>query len=414
MAISHDPPSVLIGPGDFHTGPYYIIISGLPERTSWQDVKDFVKSQIPWKLDIYVSIFGKRQDSGWVRVIGFKAFNHVRRVLGESLFRGREILAHNPGYDESGTGLVLVRAPFFRDRSLFINPEALTDPTTPSAAGSVQAVKGEYTITATTIPTASNAPSERSYSGQPQIHTAPSGVQFPPTPPNTPKASRSISDPSLSSSGKLSPSRFRKLAITWRREDEQADPTPSSSAVLLSPSTQEKMGSQIKAELTTILSSSSSGAGAGGSAGGLADPLETLECFPGVALATFSSHELARKAIKVLRQSDLLNARPVIDEISPPAELTEKGKNKRAGGSSKRGAGAGAGGGRTVSAPVATAAEPGVVSLSDAFHKQTNGNQGQDKETSPTLTTSTSALTTPAAATPKTSRVLVVNGSWKI
>lgn len=29
MAISHDPPSVLIGPGDFHTGPYYIIISGV-------------------------------------------------------------------------------------------------------------------------------------------------------------------------------------------------------------------------------------------------------------------------------------------------------------------------------------------------------------------------------------------------
>lgn len=98
MAISHDPPSVLIGPGDFHTGPYYIIISGvsvllshnllslnlqasqLPERTSWQDVKDFIKSQIPWKLDIYVSIFGKRQDSGWVRVIGFKAFNHVRSM----------------------------------------------------------------------------------------------------------------------------------------------------------------------------------------------------------------------------------------------------------------------------------------------------------------------------------------------
>ncbi|KAJ4415835.1 hypothetical protein N0V85_002541 [Neurospora sp. IMI 360204] len=67
MAISHDPPSVLIGPGDFHTGPYYIIISGLPERTSWQDVKDFIKSQIPWKLDIYVSIFGKRQDSGWAQ-----------------------------------------------------------------------------------------------------------------------------------------------------------------------------------------------------------------------------------------------------------------------------------------------------------------------------------------------------------
>lgn len=96
--VSHDPPSVLIGPGDFHTGPYYIIISGvsvllihthlnvdlhpseLPERTSWQDVKDFIKSQIPWKLDLYVSIFGKRQDSGWVRVVGFKAFNHVRSM----------------------------------------------------------------------------------------------------------------------------------------------------------------------------------------------------------------------------------------------------------------------------------------------------------------------------------------------
>lgn len=400
MAISHDPPSVLIGPGNFHTGPYYIIISGLPERTSWQDVKDFIKSQIPWKLDIYVSIFGKRQDSGWVRVIGFKAFNHVRGVLGESLFRGREILAHNPGYDDSGTGLVLVRAPFFRDRSLFINPEALTDPTTPTVTGSVQAVE-EYTTANT--PTASNVPSERSYSGQLQAQlqaqTTPSGVHFPPTPPSTPKGPRSISEPSLSSG----PSRFRKLAITWRRED-----TKPSSTVPLSPSTQEKMGSKIKAELAIILSCSGSGP---------VDPLETLECFPGIALATFSSHELARRAIKVLRQSDLLNARPVVDEVPLP-ELTEKGKNKK-GGSSKRGAA----GGRTVSTPAAAAAaaEAGVVSQSDEFHK--TGSQAQNNKTTTPITASTSAkgttTTAPTTATSssaarKTSAVLIVNGSWKI
>ncbi|KAH7628459.1 hypothetical protein B0T09DRAFT_162067 [Sordaria sp. MPI-SDFR-AT-0083] len=407
MAISHDPPSVLIGPGDFHTGPYYIIISGLPERTSWQDVKDFIKSQIPWKLDIYVSIFGKRQDSGWVRVIGFKAFNHVRRVLGESLFRGREILAHNPGYDETGAGLVLVRAPFFRDRSLFINPEALAaDPTT---SGSAVQVAEEY-IT----PTASNPPSEQSYPGEPgqaqhvrsQVQgqgppqaTAPD-VHFPPTPPNTPKATRSTSEPSMSLSG----SRFRKLAITWREDPldptGKANPSPLPSAGPLSPSTQEEMGSSIKAELAPLLLSCSNQP---------SDPLETLECFPGTALATFISHELARRAIKVLRQSERLNARPVVDEV-PAGDLGPSQQQsqtvgigaaaKKLGSGKKISAGAGT---RTVSAPAPALAVARAGTTSPI---------GASAWGTPTTT---NTATTPAITTRKKApAVLVVNGSWKI
>ncbi|KHE80340.1 hypothetical protein GE21DRAFT_472 [Neurospora crassa] len=407
MAISHDPPSVLIGPGDFHTGPYYIIISGLPERTSWQDVKDFIKSQIPWKLDLYVSIFGKRQDSGWVRVVGFKAFNHVRRVLGESLFRGREILAHNPGYDETGTGLVLVRAPFFKDRSLFINPEALADPDT---TGSIVQAAEEY-ITATT-PIASNASSEQSYpetcatSQQAQAQAqAQLPNLFPPTPPNTPKASRSISEPSLSG--------FRKVAITWREDSisnatRKSDTHPAS-ALSLSPNTQEKMGSQIKSELAPVLARGGSGP---------MHPLETLECFPGIALATFSSHELARRAIKVLRQSERLNARPVVDEVSSREEVqaTSQGQTTAAATAGRKRVGKRrAGAGRTASAPAAAEGGSGAgagvgCDVGDGFQQTT---QGKDKETTP-LTSAKRTSTTTSTAARKTPAVLIVNGSWKI
>ncbi|EGO51783.1 hypothetical protein NEUTE1DRAFT_89512 [Neurospora tetrasperma FGSC 2508] len=378
MAISHDPPSVLIGPGDFHTGPYYIIISGLPERTSWQDVKDFIKSQIPWKLDLYVSIFGKRQDSGWVRVVGFKAFNHVR-----------------------------IRAPFFRDRSLFINPTALADPDT--AGSTVQAA--EEFITATT-PIASNASSEQSYpetcatSQQAQAQAqAQLPNLFPPTPPNTPKASRSISEPSLSG--------FRKVAITWR-EDSISNATRKSnthpaSAWPLSLNTQEKMGSQIKSELAPLLARGGSGP---------MHPLETLECFPGIALATFSSHELARRAIKVLRQSERLNARPVVDEVSSREEVqaTSQGQTTAAATAGKKRVGKRrAGAGRTASAPAAAEGGSGAgagvgCDVGDGFQQIT---QGKDKETRP-LTSAKRTSTTASTAARKTPAVLIVNGSWKI
>ena len=286
---------------------------------------------------------------------------------------------------------MLVRAPFFRDRSLFINPEAMlaADPTTPG--GSAVQVAAEEYIT----PTASKPPSEQSYPGEPPQAPV-QDVQFPPTPPNTPKATRSTSEPSMSLSG----SRFRKLAITWREDPsspigQAANPSFPSAGPPLSPSTQEEMGSTIKAELAPLLLSCSSNRSSQPS-----DPLETLECFPGTALATFSSHELARRAIKVLRQSERLNARPVVDEMEVP-ESTKKGSRvvvegkKRAG---KKGAGAGAGGGRTVSAPAATETVGSVT--------------GNDKTTMlPAEATRTTTTTTAARKTPA---VLIVNGSWKI
>ncbi|EGZ78213.1 hypothetical protein NEUTE2DRAFT_154661 [Neurospora tetrasperma FGSC 2509] len=368
MAISHDPPSVLIGSGDFHTGPYYIIISGLPERTSWQDVKDFIKSQIPWKLDLYVSIFGKRQDSGWVRVVGFKAFNHVR-----------------------------IRAPFFRDRSLFINPEALADPNTTGSI--VQAA--EESITATT-PIASNASSEQSYPetcATSQQAQAQAQAQlpnfFPPHPPTLPKPPAQSPSP---------PSRdFGNSNATRKSNTHPAFAWP------LSPNTQEKMGSQIKSELAPLLARGGSGP---------MHPLETLECFPGIALATFSSHELARRAIKVLRQSERLNARPVVDEVSSRDEMqaTSQGQTAAATAGKKRVGKRRAGAGRTASAPAAAEGGSGAgagvgCDVGDGFQQTTQ--PGKDKETMP-LTSATRTSTTTSTAARKTPAVLIVNGSWKI
>lgn len=106
------------------------------------------------------------------------------------------------------------------------------------------------------------------------------------------------------------------------------------------------MGFQIKSELAPLLARGGSGP---------MHPLETLECFPGIALATFSSHELARRAIKVLRQSERLNARPVVDEVSSREEMqaTSQGQTAAATAGKKRVGKRRAGAGRTASAPAA-------------------------------------------------------------
>lgn len=81
-----DPPSVLVGSGPLDTGPFYLIIANVPEGTTWQHVKDFVKSQVDLKrLDMYVNLHGARMDSGWIRVIGYKAFRQIKSTCSPSL-----------------------------------------------------------------------------------------------------------------------------------------------------------------------------------------------------------------------------------------------------------------------------------------------------------------------------------------
>lgn len=81
-----DLPSVLVGSGPPDTGPFYLIIANVPEGTTWQHVKDFVKSQVDLKrLDMYVNLHGARMDSGWIRVIGYKAFRQIKSMCSPSL-----------------------------------------------------------------------------------------------------------------------------------------------------------------------------------------------------------------------------------------------------------------------------------------------------------------------------------------
>ena len=141
------PPSVLIGAGDPESGPFYLIIANIPEGTTWHHVKDFVNSQADLKPDLYVNLTGVRMDSGWIRVIGYRAFRQVKSTCSLSLrghvpawhaiakpdnhtlmvgifeqnsFRGKQVVVHDPGYQD-GSASVIIREPLYKDKDLFIH-----------------------------------------------------------------------------------------------------------------------------------------------------------------------------------------------------------------------------------------------------------------------------------------------------
>ena len=298
----------------------------LPDKTNWQDVKDFVKSQIPRKLDIYVNISGKRKDSGWIRVIGLKAFKEVRSkltqtrllcsqsnithsepgVLQESPFRGHEILAHNPGYEEDGTGMVLVRAPFFKDKYLFVDPSTMPSPVASAVPSPV--ATSPLNAQPPMSPEAYYLPQGYYAEQEPAmpIHSQ----QFwwamqPPTPPNTPKTRQQQQQQYQSgwwmpqdappSPQQTVPVKSRKLIITWKdRTRLESDPATD----------QEKMGTIIQAALSATSERS----------------LDTLECFPGVAVATFRTYSLTRRAMRDLEELESLTVTPVVEETAAPSE----------------------------------------------------------------------------------------------
>ncbi|KAK0656307.1 hypothetical protein B0T16DRAFT_399049 [Cercophora newfieldiana] len=118
--MASDEHSVVLGHSDSFAGPYYILIGNLPVLTSWQNIKDFIRSQFGRKLEIYVRTYNPPRDQGWIRVLGFNTFKQVTSILKKFPFRGRQIITTNPGYNEDGYGSVLIRSPLEADRILSI------------------------------------------------------------------------------------------------------------------------------------------------------------------------------------------------------------------------------------------------------------------------------------------------------
>ncbi|KAK4211815.1 hypothetical protein QBC37DRAFT_426139 [Rhypophila decipiens] len=122
-------PAVLVGSGDPISGPCYLAISGLPEFTKWQDLADFLRYNICPRLDVYVSLNGPNNTSGWIRVIGLDMFAQVDRVLRECTFKGHQITHHDPGYNYAhGFGAILIHEPFDKDKHLFLSSDILLSP----------------------------------------------------------------------------------------------------------------------------------------------------------------------------------------------------------------------------------------------------------------------------------------------
>ncbi|KAM7205647.1 hypothetical protein V8F33_000973 [Rhypophila sp. PSN 637] len=122
-------PAVLVGSGDPISGPCYLAISGLPEFTKWQDLADFLRYKICPRLDVYVSLNGPNNTSGWIRVIGLDMFARVDRVLRECPFKGHRITHHDPGYNYAhGFGAILIHEPFDKDKHLFLSSDILLSP----------------------------------------------------------------------------------------------------------------------------------------------------------------------------------------------------------------------------------------------------------------------------------------------
>ncbi|KAM7208965.1 hypothetical protein V8F20_000843 [Naviculisporaceae sp. PSN 640] len=123
MAEPTNQSTVLVGSGD----PL------LPEYTKWQDLADFLRAKVCPRLDVYVSLNGPKNTSGWVRVIGLEIFAQVERVLRECPFMGQQIIYHDPGYNYThGIGAILIDTPFIKDQHLFLPMDALSSVPSPS------------------------------------------------------------------------------------------------------------------------------------------------------------------------------------------------------------------------------------------------------------------------------------------
>ncbi|KAK8114072.1 hypothetical protein PG999_006141 [Apiospora kogelbergensis] len=87
---------VSVPPGD-QTGLYYILISNLPWQTSWQQLKDHVRTVCAVER---VEIFNE-STSGWVSVRGRDSFNLALHFLSTELFNGRPTFADGRNAEQS-------------------------------------------------------------------------------------------------------------------------------------------------------------------------------------------------------------------------------------------------------------------------------------------------------------------------
>ncbi|KAK4674428.1 hypothetical protein QC763_120470 [Podospora pseudopauciseta] len=126
MAISSppaDPPPVWVRAGDPAGGPFYILVSNLPDQTDAREFRNFVFSLLHKKSEVFVGIQGEQKNKGWVRIIGFSQFENCKRWLATTYYRGRPIKVDDPGYRTGGTGAVQIVKPFDRDRDLIVTHE---------------------------------------------------------------------------------------------------------------------------------------------------------------------------------------------------------------------------------------------------------------------------------------------------
>ncbi|KAK3695519.1 hypothetical protein B0T22DRAFT_438505 [Podospora appendiculata] len=218
-AKNNPPGVILMVPKDIYKGPFYLVIAGKE---------------------------GRGMDP---------------KLLDENPFRGHWIITHDQY--SSGSGTVLIRAPFFRDAPYFLSRASVPSPS-PPRHGPVEGMK-------TTRP-----------HQQPAPPMSPTFLEFVPID-------------------------HRKLVITW--VDQVTVPAAGDRPDTLL--NQERMGQTIRGALSAV------------------DSLETLECFPGTALATFRSFELAQKAAKDLEKLDSIVVRSWTNDggtLKKPSVMTAETK----------------------------------------------------------------------------------------
>ncbi|OTB08616.1 hypothetical protein M426DRAFT_158468 [Hypoxylon sp. CI-4A] len=106
-AFSHQVPingtiQTKVSPGN-ETNVYYILVSNLPWQTSWQQLKDHVRSVSTVER---VEVFNE-STSGWVSVKGRENYDAALRLLNGGVFNGRALLADG----KNATETIMIREP---------------------------------------------------------------------------------------------------------------------------------------------------------------------------------------------------------------------------------------------------------------------------------------------------------------
>ncbi|KAF4974639.1 hypothetical protein FZEAL_8474 [Fusarium zealandicum] len=136
-----------VDPGE-KTGIYYITICNLPFGTSWQQLKDWIRTAC--KVD-HIEVF-QNSTSGWVRVKGNDNFERAWTLLNGGVFNGRSIIASDKNRKQS------IKIKELVDTSQAVHsqtpryyptpPSQYGSPTTPSTSPQYSAAPGQYYMAA--------------------------------------------------------------------------------------------------------------------------------------------------------------------------------------------------------------------------------------------------------------------------